>query len=52
MTVDVKPKTVPVLIHVPPEDWESFKLLAGRRQASKKIRAMIRRELKLATTSR
>lgn len=36
---------VPVLVHMDRKDWEQFKLLAGKRRASARLRAMVKREL-------
>jgi hypothetical protein len=51
MPVDVD-ETTPVLIHVNPDDWEAFKKLAGRRRASMKLRAMIRKEIAAARSAK
>lgn len=42
------PVTKPVLIHVDPKDWEAFKQLCGNYKVSRRIRAIVRRELKKA----
>ena len=42
------PVTKPVLIHVDPDDWEQFKLLCGNYKVSRRIRAIVRRELRKA----
>lgn len=42
------PVTKPVLVHLNPRDWEQFKELCGSGKASRRIRAIIRRELKKA----
>jgi hypothetical protein len=39
-------KTKPVLVHLDPDDWEAFKKLVGKRQASMAVRRMIRSELR------
>jgi hypothetical protein len=36
---------VPVLVHMDREDWERFKILAGPRKASSRLRKMVKREL-------
>lgn len=44
---------VPVLVHMDRGDWEQFKLLAGKRKASMRLRRMVREELhnaSIATT--
>jgi hypothetical protein len=48
MPVDT-PVTKPVLIHVNPDDWKKFQKLVGRRMASRRIRALIAREIKRTT---
>jgi hypothetical protein len=40
--------TIPVLIHVNPDDWAEFKRISGNRRASMKMRRLIRNELKRA----
>lgn len=42
------PVTKPVLIHVDPDDWEQFQVLCGKRKVSRRIRAIVRREIKRA----
>lgn len=41
-------RTVPVLIHVNPDDWAEFKRISGKRRASLKVRKLIRNEIKRA----
>ena len=42
----VKRRTVPVLIYVDPKDWPEFQRKAGPRGVSKRIRAMVKADLK------
>jgi len=46
------PETKPVLIHVVPKDWAKFQALCGSRKVSKRIRAIVRRELRRAEAKR
>jgi hypothetical protein len=41
-------RTIPVLIHVNPDDWAEFKRISGKRRASMKVRKLIRNEIKRA----
>lgn len=51
MPVDTE-NTTPVLVHLDPNDWEAFKKLAGRRRASMKLRAMIRKEISAVASAK
>lgn len=37
--------TIPVLVHLNPDDWKKFKKLSGHRKASMRVRQLIRLEL-------
>lgn len=47
-TVETGVRVKPTLIHVDPTDWVMFQDLCGKRGVSKKIRAMVKRELRKA----
>lgn len=40
--------TKPVLIHVDPTDWEAYQKLIGKGKVSRRIRAVVRWELRRA----
>lgn len=40
MPIDVE-RTVPVLVHLDPKEWERFKGIAGRRRASYRLRRLM-----------
>lgn len=42
------PVTKPVLIHVDPDDWKEFQEICGRYRVSRRIRAIVRREIRKA----
>lgn len=48
MPVDCDRPTKPVLVHLDPDDWAEFKAIAGSRQASRRLRQLIRSELRMA----
>jgi hypothetical protein len=41
-------ETIPVLVHLNPADWKAFKKLAGNYKASRRLRMMIRSEIRAA----
>ena len=43
--------TRPVLVHIDRDDWEQFKKMVGERQASKRVRFLVRQDLNAHLTT-